>query len=138
MSQQQYQSFIEKIQTDPAIQEKLASADLDLLSLAQSLGFEVVKEDFIDADRQACIDEYGQDEIEDLEIDIKDLQEVAGGFGANLQASKLNFSLAKLPGLKLPGAASKSSTTYWGPCCSTSFDAGATVSNPNPTKFLGQ
>jgi len=136
MSKQQYLAFIEKVQSDSSIQQKLSAEDVDLFSLAGSLGFEVTKEDFINADREACIDEYGQDEIADLELETKDLEQVSGGFGANLKPSpQLNFSLAKLPGIKLPGATSKASTTYWGPCCSTSFDAGATVSNPNPTKF---
>tara|TARA_B100000965_G_C19488830_1_gene712047 strand:+ start:702 stop:1103 length:402 start_codon:yes stop_codon:yes gene_type:complete len=133
MSKEQYKAFIEKVQSDSEIQQKLAEADLDLLSIAKELGFEVAKEDLVEADRQACIDEYGQDEISDIEIDVKDLETVSGGFG--IKPANLNFSLGKLPGIKLPGAASKSSTTYWGPCCSTSFDAGKTISNPNPTKF---
>lgn len=127
MSKEQYSAFIQKVQTDKELQQKLASQDLDLLALAKSLGFDVTHDDFVTADREAL-------ENESSEIGMKELADVAGGI--SFKPSSFSFSLSKLPGLKLDGAASTSSTTYWGPCCKTSFDAGATVSNPNPTKFM--
>ena len=129
MSKEHYNAFLERVQSDQELQQKLASQDLNLISVAKDLGFEITQEDFVTAERE----EY---ENESTEIGLKELADVAGGTSLKPSSSKFTYSLMKLPGLKLDGVAAPGGISYWGPVCNSTFNTGANVSNPNPTSFM--
>ena len=74
MSKEQLKAFLAKLQADTSLQEKLKAEGADTVAIARAIGFSITQEEIKACLRWACADSK-----EDRELDLDELQSVAGG-----------------------------------------------------------
>ena len=79
MPEEQLKAFLAKLQADTSLQEKLKAEGADTVAIARAIGFSITQEEIKACLRWACADSE-----EERELDLDELQSVAGG-GFNSQ-----------------------------------------------------